>query len=76
HSGISLAFDGRLHRIDLTMLTGGKHVTVYGQTEVTHDLMDKREAAGLATVYEAANVALHDFDGETPFVTYDKDGVS
>ncbi|WP_192243434.1 4-hydroxybenzoate 3-monooxygenase [Mesorhizobium silamurunense] len=76
HSGISLAFDGRLHRIDLTGLTGGKHVTVYGQTEVTHDLMDKREAAGLVSVYEAANVALHDFDGAAPFVTYDKDGVS
>ncbi|MDX8507900.1 4-hydroxybenzoate 3-monooxygenase [Mesorhizobium captivum] len=76
HSGISLAFDGRLHRIDLTALTGGKHVTVYGQTEVTHDLMDKREAAGLITVYEAANVAPHDFDGRAPFVTYDKDGVS
>ncbi|MDX8497766.1 4-hydroxybenzoate 3-monooxygenase [Mesorhizobium sp. VK4C] len=76
HSGISLAFDGRLHRIDLTVLTGGKHVTVYGQTEVTHDLMDKREAAGLITVYEAVNVAPHDFDGRAPFVTYDKDGVS
>ena len=74
HSGISLAFDGRLHRIDLTAFTGGKHVTVYGQTEVTHDLMDKRGAAGLVTVYEAANVALHDFDGASPFVTYDKDG--
>ena len=76
HSGISLAFDGRLHRIDLTGLTAGKHVTVYGQTEVTHDLMDKREAAGLVTVYEAANVALHDFDGNATFVTYDKDGVT
>ncbi|WFP65903.1 4-hydroxybenzoate 3-monooxygenase [Mesorhizobium sp. WSM4904] len=76
HSGISLAFDGRLHRIDLTGLTGGKHVTVYGQTEVTHDLMDKREAAGLVTVYEAANVALHDFDAASPFVTYNKDGAS
>ncbi|AZO29158.1 MULTISPECIES: 4-hydroxybenzoate 3-monooxygenase [unclassified Mesorhizobium] len=75
HAGISLAFDGRLHRIDLTALTGGKHVTVYGQTEVTHDLMDKREAAGLITVYEAASVAPHDFDGRAPFVTYDKDGV-
>ena len=40
HDGISLAFDSRLHRIDLAALTGGKHVTVYGQTEVTHDLMD------------------------------------
>ncbi|RWM28949.1 4-hydroxybenzoate 3-monooxygenase [Mesorhizobium sp.] len=76
HAGISLAFDGRLHRIDLTALTGGKHVTVYGQTEVTHDLMDKREAAGLVTKYEAANVALHDFGSTSPFVTYDKDGVA
>ncbi|RUW94607.1 4-hydroxybenzoate 3-monooxygenase [Mesorhizobium sp. M7A.F.Ca.US.010.02.1.1] len=76
HSGISLAFDGRLHRIDLEALTGGRHVTVYGQTEVTHDLMDKRDAAGLTTIYEAANVALHDFDGTAPFATYDKDGVT
>lgn len=76
HAGISLAFGGRLHRIDLTGLTGGKHVTVYGQTEVTHDLMDKREAAGLVTVYEAANVAPHDFGGVSPFVTYDKDGAA
>ncbi|CAN7620307.1 4-hydroxybenzoate 3-monooxygenase [Mesorhizobium caraganae] len=76
HAGISIAFGGSLHRLDLSALTGGKHVTVYGQTEVTHDLMDKREAAGLTTVYEAANVALHGLDGEAPFVTYDKDGVS
>ncbi|MGX5801082.1 4-hydroxybenzoate 3-monooxygenase [Bradyrhizobium sp. Arg314] len=76
HSGISLAFDGRLHRIDLTALTGGRHVTVYGQTEVTHDLMDKREAAGHVTVYETSNVALHDFGGASPFVTYDKDGAT
>ncbi|MBA1138887.1 4-hydroxybenzoate 3-monooxygenase [Mesorhizobium neociceri] len=76
HAGISLAFGGSLHRLDLSALTGGRHVTVYGQTEVTHDLMDKREAAGLTTVYEAANVVLHGFDGEAPFVTYEKDGVS
>lgn len=76
HAGISLAFDGRLHRIDLSALTGGKHVTVYGQTEVTHDLMDKRAAAGLVTVYEAVNVALHGFDGDAPFATYEKDGAT
>ena len=75
HEGISLAFDGRLHRIDLAALTGGKRVMVYGQTEVTHDLMDKREAAGLATIYEAGNVEPHDFSGEAPYVTYEKDGV-
>ena len=76
HSGISLAFDGRLHRIDLAALTGGKHVTVYGQTEVTLDLMQKREAAGLVTVFETSNVAPHDFDGRAPFVSYDKDGIT
>ncbi len=73
HDGISLAFDGRLHRIDLAALSG-RHVTVYGQTEVTHDLMDKRERTNLATVYEAANVALHDFASANPHVTYEKDG--
>ncbi|KQU74752.1 4-hydroxybenzoate 3-monooxygenase [Aminobacter sp. DSM 101952] len=76
HEGISLAFDNRLHRIDLAQLTGGKRVTVYGQTEVTHDLMDKREAAGLATIYDAKNVTPHGFDTDTPFVTYDKDGAT
>lgn len=73
HEGISLAFDNRLHRIDLTALSG-RHVTVYGQTEVTHDLMDKREADGLTTIYDAANVQPHDFDSERPYVTYEKDG--
>jgi p-hydroxybenzoate 3-monooxygenase len=73
HEGISLAFDNRLHRIDLTALSG-RHVTVYGQTEVTHDLMDKREADGLTTIYDAANVRPHDFDTGRPYVTYDKAG--
>ncbi|MEQ9570486.1 MAG: FAD-dependent monooxygenase, partial [Nitratireductor sp.] len=76
HEGIDLAFDGRRHRIDLADLTGGKKVMVYGQTEVTQDLMDKREQTGGVSVYEAANVALHDFDGASPFVTFDKDGVT
>src|SRR5262245_42776976 len=43
HDGISLAFDNRLHRIDMVALTGGKHVTIYGQTEMTRDLMEARE---------------------------------
>ncbi|CAI2931761.1 4-hydroxybenzoate 3-monooxygenase [Aminobacter niigataensis] len=76
HEGISLAFDNRLHRIDLAQLTGGKRVTVYGQTEVTHDLMDKREAAGLTTIYDAKNVLPQGFDSDTPFVTYEKDGAT
>ena len=76
HDGISLAFDGRLHRIDMASLTGGKHVTIYGQTELTRDLMDARQAAGLVSVFEAGHVAPHDFDGSAPYVTYEEDGVT
>ena len=76
HDGFDLAFDGRRHRIDLHALTGGRRVMVYGQTEVTHDLMDRRAATGGVTVYEASDVEPHGFDGDMPFVTYSKDGVS
>ena len=76
HDGIELCFGGARHRIDLNGLTGGKNVMVYGQTEVTRDLMDARAAAGLTTVYEAANVSLHDFDGPRPTVRYEKDGAA
>lgn len=76
HDGISLAFDSRLRRIDLAQLTGGKRVMVYGQTEVTHDLMDKREAEGLTTIYDAKNVNPQGFDTDAPFVTYEKDGAT
>ena len=75
HQGIELAFGGARHRIDMTQATG-KTVTVYGQTEVTRDLMDARLAAGFTTVYDADNVSLHDFDGHRPRVRYVKDGVS
>ncbi|MBK6650672.1 MAG: 4-hydroxybenzoate 3-monooxygenase [Betaproteobacteria bacterium] len=75
HQGIELLFKGERHRIDLHGLTGGKQVMVYGQTEVTRDLMDARIAWGLPAVYGAENVSLHDFDGNTPSVRYHKDGV-
>lgn len=75
HDGISLAFDGRDHRIDLHDLTG-KRVLVYGQTEVTHDLMDRREAGGALSIYDAGNVTPHDFSGDHPHVTYEMDGVT
>ncbi len=54
----------------------GKTVTIYGQTEVTLDLMNARRAAGLTTVYEASDVKPHDFDTDHPKVSYVKDGVS
>jgi p-hydroxybenzoate 3-monooxygenase len=73
HNSIELAFDGQLHRINFQALTG-KHVTVYGQTEVTHDLMDARAGAGLTTVYEAEGVSVHGFDNDAPSVRWRSDG--
>lgn len=75
HDGIELSWDGKRQRIDLRTLTHGKAVTVYGQTEVTRDLMDAREQAGLKTVYEALDVSIHDFDSSSPRVRYRKDGI-
>lgn len=74
HDGIELLFGGQRHRIDLHALTGGKRVMVYGQTEVTRDLMQARAAAGLPTVYEAEQVTPLGYDGDRPQVTYQKDG--
>jgi p-hydroxybenzoate 3-monooxygenase len=75
HGGIELCFGGARHRIDMHRLTGGKQVTVYGQTEVTRDLMALRAESGLVTVYDAAEVTPGGFDGTRPSVRYRKDGV-
>ena len=74
HEGIGLLVNGAQHRVDLHALTGGASVLVYGQTEVTRDLMEVRAAAGLTTVYGAQEVAIGDFAGAHPFVTYRHEG--
>jgi p-hydroxybenzoate 3-monooxygenase len=74
HTGLEITFAGARHRIDLHGLSGGKHVTIFGQTEVTRDLMDARDATGARTVYEAEDVSVHDFDDTTPLVRYRKEG--
>ena len=74
HEGIGLLVNGAQHRVDLHALTGGASVLVYGQTEVTRDLMEARAAAGLTTVYGAQEVAIGDFAGAHPFVTYRHEG--
>ena len=76
HTGFELALDDRQVHIDLKGLTGGKTVMVYGQTEVTRDLMDAREAVGAQTLYSASNVQPHDMKTDTPYVTFDKEGES
>jgi p-hydroxybenzoate 3-monooxygenase len=54
----------------------GKTVMIYGQTEVTLDLMNARKEAGLTTIYEAADVTPLDFDTDRPRLAYLKDGVT
>ena len=73
HDGVELQFDGDRHRIDLRDLTG-RNVTVYGQTEVTRDLMEARKAAGAPTIYEATDLSLHGLDGDRPVVRFRTDG--
>jgi p-hydroxybenzoate 3-monooxygenase len=73
HDGTQICVEGVRHRVDFKELTG-KTVMVYGQTEITKDLMDGRAAAGAPTVYAAYDVALHGIFGEHPRVTYRADG--
>ena len=75
HEGVYLAASGRRIRIDFKRLVDST-VTVYGQTEVTKDLYDARDAAGGATVHEAADVRPHDVAGEKPYVTYRAGGAT
>jgi p-hydroxybenzoate 3-monooxygenase len=74
HEGVELLFGGKRIELNLKELTGGKTVMVYGQTEVTRDLMEARTAHGGITVYSASNVQPHEMKGEKPYVTYEKDG--
>ena len=74
HNGIEILTNGEKHRVDLTKLTGGKQVVVYGQTEVTKDLMQARNSAGLQSFYEAQNVKVHDFYEQQPSVTFHHEG--
>ena len=72
HDGIELSFRGRRHRIDFKGLTG-KVVTIYGQTEVTKDLIAARLAAGGKILFEAEEVSVHDFDGKEPRIRFRRD---
>ncbi|WP_455917663.1 4-hydroxybenzoate 3-monooxygenase [Pseudomonas cerasi] len=74
HDGFELALNGQLSHIDLKGLTGGRSVMIYGQTEVTRDLMQAREAAGALTLYEAHNVQPHDLKSDRPWLTFEHQG--
>jgi len=74
HAGFNLSDGERLIRIDVAGLTG-RHVTVYGQTEVTRDLMQAADERGLQVIHDAADVALHDVESDAPYVTFTIGGV-
>jgi p-hydroxybenzoate 3-monooxygenase len=73
HEGVGIAFGDRRLRIDFSRLAGGE-LMVYGQTELTKDLMDARMATGGTSVYDVDDVSVHDFDSDKPKVRYRKDG--
>ena len=74
HDGFDIALNGQLTSIDLKALTGGQSVMIYGQTEVTRDLMAARAAAGAITLYEASNVQPHDLKSDQPWLTFEHEG--
>lgn len=70
HRGINLAFEGRLHAIDLSTLTGGRGITVYGQQEVVKDLIAARLRAGGAIAFEVEAVDVEASDSPSPAIVY------
>ena len=75
HDGCHLSSNGAMFRVDFQQ-SCGKRVMVYGQTEVTRDLYDAQDAIGATVIHGAEDVALHGLDGDAPWVSYIKDGVS
>lgn len=74
HHGVEFIFDGKRIPVALSELTGGKSVMVYGQTEVTRDLMQARSDCGAPTIYGVQQVDIHDAKSDRPFVTFEKEG--
>lgn len=74
HHGFEIAFEKDRLRVDLGRASQGAHVTVYGQTEVTRDLVEAREAQGLPIVFEAGDVALSGLESERPLVAFTAGG--
>lgn len=74
HDGFELAFNDKRVHVDLKALTGGKTVTIYGQTEVTRDLMQARDKTGGLTLYSVPDVQLHELKTDKPHVTFTWNG--
>lgn len=73
HDGFTLAMDDGEFRVDLAALTE-RSIYVYGQTELTRDLIDAHEAAGLLPLFEVEDVQLHDVAGTRPSISFRQNG--
>ena len=69
HDGFCLANANQLIRIDVRKHTG-RPVMVYGQTELTKDLIEAAPGRGVEIVWQVSDVELHDVDSESPHVTF------
>ncbi len=76
HDGIYLAFNGTRHRIDMAALTGGRAITIYGQNEVVHDLVEARLETGRPLHFEVEDVSVHDLESASPRIRYRHDGAA
>lgn len=74
HAGVQIAFKGEIRRVDFHKYANGKQVLVYGQTEITADLMEARNASGAESIYEVDNVRIEGIDTDDPYVLFEKDG--
>jgi p-hydroxybenzoate 3-monooxygenase len=75
HEGINIAFDGRLERLDFPEHTNGKVVMVYGQTEITHDLMKAHiDEAGAIVHFDAPAIKVEGSDTDSPRILYEQNG--
>jgi p-hydroxybenzoate 3-monooxygenase len=74
HRGLEISFNGRRHRINLHELTGGRSITVYGQTEIVKDLIKSRLEQSLPLYFEVSDTTIHGFDGENPHVRFTFEG--
>lgn len=72
HDGFDIAYDGQRHHVDLSGLTGGNSVIVYGQTELTRDLYEGRDRLGGIVIHNAEDVKPHGFDTDKPYLTFRK----
>lgn len=74
HEGVEFLVDGKRIPVPLKELTGGKTVMVYGQTEVTRDLMEARRETEAISLYGVSNAQLFDVKSDSPYVTFEKQG--